>query len=212
MLIVLLTQMWEFTSMKKRKIRMIPLGYKSLSPRMINFLLFDIKPHVQTTNGKKHRLCLNIEFIFLRAAFGGEIQTPITTSSARPSTSTFTSSMSGVESSTSRSKASHRKPNAAHRKYSKLEDQLILKAVELKGRDWRAVLAFLKRNWEVLGEEGELYRSCDIGDKRFHDRLRKRASTLLGKEKEKWVSLLKFLNVIKGAEWSLQTRKKNLKS
>ena len=64
---------------------------------------------------------------------------------------------------------------------------MILKAVELKGRDWRAVLAFLKRNWEFLGlgEKGELYRSCDIGDKRLHDRLRKRASTLLGKEKEK---------------------------
>ena len=62
---------------------------------------------------------------------------------------------------------------------------MILKAVELKGRDWRAVLTFLKRNWEFLGEKGELYRSCDIGDKRLHDRLRKRASTLLGKEKKR---------------------------
>ena len=98
--------------------------------------------------------------IFPRAAFGGEIQIPRTTGSARPSTSTCTSSMSGVESSTRRSKEPlQRKPNAAHRKYSKLEEQLILTAVELEGRDWRAVLAFLKRNWEVLGEEGELYRS-----------------------------------------------------
>ena len=42
---------------------------------------------------------------------------------------------------------------------------MIVRAVELNGRDWRAVLAFLKRNWEVLGEEGELYRICDIGDR-----------------------------------------------
>ena len=68
---------------------------------------------------------------------------------------------------------------------NELEDQLILKAVELKGRDSGAVLAVLKRNWEVLAEEGELYRSCDIGDKRLHDRLKKRVSTLLGKGKEK---------------------------
>ena len=39
--------------------------------------------------------------------------------------------------------------NATHRKYSKLEDQLTLKAVELRGRDWRTVLAFLKSNWEA---------------------------------------------------------------
>ena len=83
--------------------------------------------------------------IFLRAAMAGEIQIPRTTSSARPGTSTFTSTMSSVESCTSKGKG-RRKPNAANRKYSKLEDQLILKAVELKGRDWRAVLAFLQRN------------------------------------------------------------------
>ena len=34
------------------------------------------------------------------------------------------------------------KPNAPHRKYRKLVDQLVLKAIELKGRDWKAVLAF----------------------------------------------------------------------
>ena len=38
--------------------------------------------------------------------------------------------------------------HTAHHKNSKLDDQLILKAVELKGRDWRAVLAFLKRNFK----------------------------------------------------------------
>ncbi|KAJ7386459.1 hypothetical protein OS493_008588 [Desmophyllum pertusum] len=85
-----------------------------------------------------------------------------------------------------------RKPNAPHRKYSKLEDQLILKAVELKGRDWRAVLAFLKRNCEVLGQEGKLYRDCDIGDKSIHDRLRKRASTFLRKPKEKEAEVSKI--------------------
>ena len=68
---------------------------------------------------------------------------------------------------------------------NKLEDKLILKAVELKGRDWGAVLAVLKRNWEGLGEEGELHQSCNIGDNRLHDRLRKRVSALLGKKKEK---------------------------
>lgn len=30
---------------------------------MINFPLFDIKLSVQTTNGKKHRLCLNTELL-----------------------------------------------------------------------------------------------------------------------------------------------------
>ena len=44
---------------------------------------------------------------------------------------------------------------------------MIVRAVELNGRDWRAVLAFLKRNWEVLGEEEELYRICGIGDRRI---------------------------------------------
>lgn len=81
--------------------------------------------------------------------------------------------MAGVESSTRRSKEKplQKKPNAAHRKYSRFEDQF--KVVE---RDWRAVPLFvLKRNWEVLGEEGELYRSSDIGGKRLNDRLRKRA-------------------------------------
>ena len=88
--------------------------------------------------------------VFLRAAFVRKIAIPTTSS-------TFTSSMSVVESSTRRSKEKplQTKPNAAHRKYSKLEDQLILKAVEPKGHDWRAVLAFLKKNWEVLREEGE---------------------------------------------------------
>ena len=54
----------------------------------------------------------------------------------------------------------------------KLEDHLILKAVELKGRDWRTVLPFLKSNWEVLGEEEKTYRDCDIGEKSLQERLR----------------------------------------
>ena len=121
--------------------------------------------------------------IFLKAAFGGKIQIPKNLSSTSNSigSSTCTNTLSGSSSSSRKSKEIPRKPNAPHRKYSKLEDQLILKAVELKGRDRRAVLAFLKRNCEVLGQEGKLYRDCDIGDKSIHDRLRKRASTFLRK-------------------------------
>ena len=101
--------------------------------------------------------------IFLRAAFGGAIEIPVTTSSSSPSTSTCTSasgaatfsdaSQSYTRKGKARAKLQPRRRNATHRKYSKLEDHLILKAVELKGRDWRTVLAFLKSNWEVLGEK-----------------------------------------------------------
>ena len=62
---------------------------------------------------------------------------------------------------------------------------MILKAVELKERDWRAVLAVLKTNWEVLGEEGKIYGDCDIGKKSLQEHLRKRASALLKKVKDK---------------------------
>jgi len=124
--------------------------------------------------------------IFLRAAFGGAIEIPETTSSSCPSTSTCTSA-SGTATSSDTPQSSTRKGkarlklqpkrgNATHHKYSKLEDYLILKAVELKGRDWRTVLAFLKSNWEALGEEGKIYRDCDIGEKSLQERLRKRAS------------------------------------
>ena len=116
--------------------------------------------------------------IFLRAVFGGGggggIEMP---ASPRTSTSSTTSSSTETSKSTRKGKAL-RKRNAPHRKYSKLEDRLIIRAVELNGRDWRAVLTFLKRNWEVLGEEGELYRDCDIGDRSIQDRLRKRAATI----------------------------------
>ena len=70
-------------------------------------------------------------------------------------------------------------------KYSKLEDHLILKPVQLKGRDWRTVLAFLKSNWKGLGEEGKIYRDCDISEKSLQERLRKRAAALLNKVKDK---------------------------
>ena len=134
--------------------------------------------------------------IFLRAAFGGDIEIPVTTSSSSPSTSTCTSASGAAtfsdapqsytrKGNEARAKFQPRRRNATHRKYSKLEDHLILKAVELKGRDWRTVLAFLKSNWEVLGEEGKIYRDCDIGEKSLQERLRKRASALLNKVKDK---------------------------
>ena len=112
--------------------------------------------------------------IFLRAAFGGAIEIPVTTSSSSPRKSTCASASGAAPFSDApqtsprkrkrRAKLQPRRRNAPHRKYSKLEDHLILKAVELKGRDWRTVLAFLKSNWEVLGEEGKIYRDCDIGE------------------------------------------------
>ena len=46
-----------------QKIRMILSSNISVGLQMINILLFDIFPHVQTTNGRKHRLCINIELI-----------------------------------------------------------------------------------------------------------------------------------------------------
>ena len=54
-----------------------------------------------------------------------------------------------------------------------------------------------------------IYRRRTALPKGLHDRLRKWASILRGKEKEKWVSLLKFITVcivIKDVEWSLQIR------
>ena len=134
--------------------------------------------------------------IFLRAAFGGDIEIPVTTSSSSPSTSTCTSASGAAtfldtpqsytrKGNEARAKLQPRRRNTTHRKYSKLEDHLILKAVELKGRDWRTVLAFSKSNWEVLGEEGKIYRDCDIGEKSLKERLRKRASALLNKVKDK---------------------------
>lgn len=124
--------------------------------------------------------------IFLRAAFGGEIQMLRTSSSPNPRKSTLTNTTSDVERTSRKGKEKpvRRTPNAAHRKYSKLEDLLMLKAVKLKGRKWRAVLKFLKSNWEVLGEEGHLYRDCDIGDKSLQDRLRKRALNFLSKDRK----------------------------
>ena len=117
--------------------------------------------------------------IFLRAAYGGSIEIPETTSSSSPSTSTCVSTSSAAtfpgapQSFTNkgkgRAKLQPRRCKATHRKYSKLEDHLILKAVELKGRDWRTVLAFLKSIWEVLGEEGKIYRDCDIGEKSLQE-------------------------------------------
>lgn len=80
-----------------------------------------------------------------------------------------------------------RKRKAPHREYSKLEDCFIIRAVELNGWDWRAVLAFLKWNWEV-----ELSHDCAIGDRSIQDRLQKWAATLLTKDskaKNRWVQM-----------------------
>ena len=128
------------------------------------------------------------ENIFLKAAFGGKIRQPTTSSRTSIRTSYFTSTLPGSSATSSShrpsKKSGQRKHNAPRHTYSKMEDQLILKAHELCGRDWRAVLAFLKRNWEVLGKEEEIYRDCDVGDENMHDRLRKRAAVFLSKAKD----------------------------
>ena len=129
--------------------------------------------------------------IFLRAAFGGAIEIPETTSSCSPRLRVPVREPQALRHFQMHRKALHAKKlqlkrgNATHHKYSKLEDYLILKAIELKGRDWRTVLAFLKSNLGVLGEEGKIYRDCDIGEKSLQERLRKRASALLNKVKDK---------------------------
>ena len=80
--------------------------------------------------------------IFLRAAFGGDIEIPVTTSSSSPSTSTCTSASGAAtfsdapQSYTRKIKVRPKLPpggrNATHHKYSKLEGHLILKAIELE--------------------------------------------------------------------------------
>ena len=123
--------------------------------------------------------------IFLRAAFRGATEIPVTTSRSSPRTSTC-ANVSGaapfsdapqisISKRKGLAKLQPRRRNAPHRKYSKLEDHLILNAVELKGQDWRTVLAFLKSNWEV---------NCDIGEESLQERLGKRAAALLKKVKD----------------------------
>lgn len=70
-------------------------------------------------------------------------------------------------------------------KYSELEDLIIIKAVEMKGCDWRAMLTFMKQNCKILGKDGEFYQTCVVGDRGMQERHRKRASLLLNKDKEK---------------------------
>ena len=80
--------------------------------------------------------------IFLRAAFEGDIEIPVTTSSSSPSTSTCTSASGAAtfsdapQSYTRKGKVRPKLPpggrNATHHKYSKLEGHLILKAIELE--------------------------------------------------------------------------------
>lgn len=62
---------------------------------------------------------------------------------------------------------------------------MIVRAVEMKGRDWRAVLTFMKQNSEILGKDGGFYEKCEVGDSKMRDRLRKLASLFLNKGKEK---------------------------
>lgn len=122
--------------------------------------------------------------IFLNAAFGGEIQQPSTSTNKCAASTLSGSSATSSSRKPSLKKTRKREPNAPRHTYSKVEDQLILKAMEMFGRDWREVLAFLKRNWEVLGKDGEIYRDCNLNDRKMHDRLRKRSAVFLRKAKD----------------------------
>ena len=55
-----------------------------------------------------------------------------------------------------------------HRKnYTKVEDTLILQAVQACGREWKSVLSFMRRHVEVLGEAGDQYLAKENSDKIF---------------------------------------------
>ena len=104
---------------------------------------------------------------FLRAAFGGEIQFP----EAMTNTAIISTGDSSSSSKSKKNKKETPRPRKQNASHCRFEDQLILKSVQLKRRDWRAVLAFLKTNWEVLGKDGQFYRDCDIGERSIQDRL-----------------------------------------
>ena len=95
--------------------------------------------------------------IFLRAAFGGEIQIPSTSRS--PSPRLNISAVSSSDTMEKRKGKTLRRPNAPHHKYNALEDSLILRGVKLKGRDWRAVLAFLKKTGRSSARKGRSTRT-----------------------------------------------------
>lgn len=106
--------------------------------------------------------------IFLKAAFTGEIEGPLTNQNCN---------------NTSKQNVPTEPPKQTKQtkhRYSELEDLMIIKAVEMKGRNWRVVLTFMKQNSKILGKEGE------VGDCGMQDRLRKGASFLLNKGKEKY--------------------------
>ena len=109
--------------------------------------------------------------IFLKAALTGKIESP-----SGPSTQSLNNA--------SKQKAPTKRKRTKN-KDSELEDFIIVKAVEMKGRDWRAVLTFMKQNCEILGKHVEFYQKCEVGDRGMQDRLRIRASLLLKKDKEK---------------------------
>lgn len=76
---------------------------------------------------------------------------------------------------------SQSKPRKQRQNYTQVEDTLILKGVERFGREWKSVLAFMRRHTEVLGEAGNQYISQQNSDKVLQERLRKRATKLLNK-------------------------------
>ena len=93
--------------------------------------------------------------IFLRAAFGGAIEIPVTILAAPalvrvpvrvPLALQHSQMHRKVLQAREKVERSSSQEDATHRKYSKLEDHLILKALELGRRDWRTALAFLKSN------------------------------------------------------------------
>lgn len=117
--------------------------------------------------------------IFLKAAFGGGISLPPSSHSLQ-TTDAQTSSTQDTSSQLTRT-VSTKTP--VHR-YTKIEDLLILQAVEQKGRNWRSILKFLCENADALGKSGEFYKKVNVNDKLIQERIRKRAAKLMdGEEK-----------------------------
>lgn len=64
--------------------------------------------------------------------------------------------------------------------FTSVKDTILLQAVNVCGREWNSVLAFMRRHVEVLGAEaGAQYVDKENPEKQLQERLRKRAAKLL---------------------------------
>lgn len=123
-----------------------------------------------------------MENIFLRAALSGEIVAPPILPKPSHKKVVETKDMANFMPKPQSTKVVKRR---CKHKYTQIEDLMILKAVEARGRDWRAVLQFMMKHSEVFDKDAQtFYGSCEVTDKKMHERLRKRFSLLSdGKKK-----------------------------